>query len=351
MSHGPVLFDLRGPSVTEEEREMLRHPAAGGVILFSRNYQSPEQLLELTRQIHEARKPRPLIAVDQEGGRVQRFREGFTRLPAAGWYGGIYDRHPAAAREAAQTLGWLMATELRACGVDFSFAPVMDLANPISQVIGDRGFHRHPDVVSDLASHWMHGVREGGMANVGKHFPGHGSVAADSHLEVPVDHRRLEDLLMADLLPFQRMVDNALEAVMPAHVIYDRIDPLPAGFSPFWLRKVLRGRFNFQGVIFSDDLNMAAAAEGGDYRQRARAAIEAGCDMVLVCNNPEAAMAALAELRDHQDPASQARILRMHGRKGQTRAKLHYDQRWRRAVKLAADAELEGANLSLDLTT
>lgn len=349
MSHGPVMFDLEGLSMTDDERQMLRHPAAGGVILFARNFESPDQLLALTREIHEARKPRLLIAVDQEGGRVQRFKEGLTRLPRASWYGERYDKNPIQAREDAQALGWLMASELRCLGIDFSFAPVLDLCTSCSRVIGDRGFHRRPDVVTDIASHWMKGVREAGMANVGKHFPGHGSVEADSHVELPVDHRRFEDLLMEDLIPFERLIGHALEAVMPAHVIYDQIDPLPAGFSPFWLKKVLRERFDFQGVIFSDDLDMAAAGVAGDYRQRARSALQAGCDMVLVCNNRPAALQVLDELKDYSNLTSQARLVRMHGRKEKTANKLRLDIRWKQAVKLAANAQLEGSALSLDL--
>lgn len=349
MSHGPVMLDLEGVTLTEDERELLRHPAAGGIILFSRNYESPEQLRALTHEVHELRRPRLLIAVDQEGGRVQRFREGFTRLPPAVWYGNLFEDQPKRAREAAHLLGWLMASELRACGVDFSFAPVMDLANPISNVIGDRGFHSKPDVVSDLAGHWMSGVREGGMPNVGKHFPGHGSVAEDSHYALPIDTRRFEDLLMEDLIPFERLIGNGMEAVMPAHVIYKEIDPNPAGFSSFWLQQILRQRLSFEGVIFSDDLNMAAAGAGGDYRERARAALEAGCDMALVCNNREAAIEVLDELKDYRNLSSQARLVRMHGRKETTLNKLHMDARWRKAVDLAADAELQHASLTLDL--
>jgi beta-N-acetylhexosaminidase len=343
------MFDLNGLSISDEEREMLQHPAAGGVILFSRNYASPQQLCELTEEIHRLRKPRLLVAVDQEGGRVQRFKEGFSRLPPAARLGQLYDRHPQRARDYAQHLGWLMAVELRACGLDFSFAPVLDLSTPYSRVIADRGLHGQPDVVSDLAMHWMHGVREAGMANVGKHFPGHGCLEADSHVELPLDQRSLEDLLMHDLIPFQRAIANNLEAIMPAHVIYARIDPQPAGFSTFWLQKILRERFAFQGVIFSDDLNMAAAAEGGDYRQRALAAITAGCDMVLICNNRPAAIQVLDQMRDHANPISQTRILRMHGRKDLTLKKLHYDPRWRKAVQIADDVLLADSTPQLDL--
>ncbi len=345
------MFDLEGLTLTSEERDLLQHPAAGGIILFSRNYASPQQLQELTQEIHEARSPKLLIAVDQEGGRVQRFREGFTRLPPAGWYGQLYDKYQEKARHAAQELGWLMAVELRACGLDFSFAPVIDLGIPQSRVIADRGFHAKPDVVSDLAFHWMKGVREGGMPAVGKHFPGHGSVVEDSHLEIPVDKRRFADLLMADLIPFERLIGHALEAIMPAHVIYEQMDSKAAGFSSFWLQEILRQRFGFEGVIFSDDLNMAAADTGGDYRERAQAAIDAGCDLVLVCNNRPAASQVLSALRDHTNPASQTRILRMHGRKTSSFDRLHNDSRWRKAVRLAADAFMENADPELELVS
>jgi beta-N-acetylhexosaminidase len=226
---------------------------------------------------------------------------------------------------------------------------VLDLGNTPSRVIGDRGFHEHPEVVADLATQWIWGARDAGMASVGKHFPGHGSVLEDSHLEVPRDQRRFEDLLMLDLIPFQRLIAQGLDAMMPAHVIFEQIDSRPAGFSSFWLQQVLRQRFDFQGVIFSDDLSMAAAAEGGDYPQRARAALAAGCDMVLVCNNPEAAAEVLHELRDYENPASQARMIRMHGRKQAQFITLRNDPRWRKAIALAADAVLGGPESELKL--
>jgi beta-N-acetylhexosaminidase len=345
------MFDLEGLSLTAEESALLQHPAAGGIILFSRNYASPQQLQELTQAIHEARSPRLLIAVDQEGGRVQRFREGFTRLPPAGWYGRLHDKNPDKARQAVQELGWLMAAELRACGLDFSFAPVIDLGKPQSRVIADRGFHANPDVVSDLALHWIKGVREAGMPAVGKHFPGHGSVVEDSHLEMPVDSRRFADLLMEDMIPFERLIGHTLEAIMPAHVIYEQMDKKAAGFSSFWLQEVLRQRFGFEGVIFSDDLNMAAADAGGDYRERAQTAIDAGCDLVLVCNNRPAATQVLSALSDYSNPASQTRILRMHGRKDYSFDRLHNDPRWRKAVHLAADAAMEDAEPGLELVS
>jgi len=348
MSHGPLMFDLAGLELSQEEREMLQHPAAGGIILFSRNFESPEQIQTLIKQIHDVRKPELLIAVDQEGGRVQRFKEGFVRLPPASWFGELHESNIKTARATAHSVGWLMAAELRAVGVDFSFAPVLDLGYGTSSVIGDRAFHKTPTVVSELAYSWMSGVREAGMASVGKHFPGHGGVEGDSHLMLPVDRRKQEDIWTADLVPFQRMIDNGLEAIMPAHVIFENLCPDLAGFSHFWLKDVLRKRLKFQGVIFSDDLTMAAADAAGDYRDRASAALDAGCDMILVCNNQEGAAEVLEQLVDYRDPASQVRIVRMHGRGDVNRDEIHLDSRWKDAVDLIAQYE-ESPSLDLDL--
>ncbi|OOZ37388.1 beta-N-acetylhexosaminidase [Solemya velesiana gill symbiont] len=346
MSHGPLMLDLAGHHMTQEEREMLSHPATGGVILFARNYESPDQINELVSEIHALREPSLIVAVDQEGGRVQRFKEGFTRLPPAAWFGQLYNSNHLAARHYTELTGWLMASELRSVWVDFSFAPVLDLNRGVSEVIGDRAFHTQPAIVADLASAWMKGVHDAGMAAVAKHFPGHGGVTEDSHLALPVDRRRPEDVMMEDLMPFQRLIDGGVEAVMPAHVIYEKVSPDLAGFSSFWLQEVLRKRMNFQGVIFSDDLTMAAAGEAGSYAERADAALTAGCDMVLVCNNPEGAMEVLEALSDYSDPASQMRLLRMHGRKRQTKEELRLDPRWKRAIDLIAEYE---TSPSLDL--
>ncbi len=333
---GPVMLDIEGTELSAEERELLVHPAVGGVILFSRNYLAPEPLGRLAREIHRLREPKLLLAVDQEGGRVQRFREGFTALPPAAAYGRLYARDAQRAREAAELGGWLMAAELRVCGLDFSFAPVLDLDRGLNQVIGDRAFEHRPLVVADLARAWYRGMHGAGMAGVGKHFPGHGGVSADSHEELPVDPRPLRDLLMDDLVPFERLVDAGMEAVMPAHVLYPAADPHPAGFSSFWLRDVLRGRLGFQGMIFSDDLSMAAAGAAGDPPERAHQALEAGCDMVLVCNDRKAAVQVLEALVDHRDPAAHLRYLRMHGRRppADDRAGLMGDPRWRRALQV-----------------
>ena len=332
MSLGPVMLDLQGLELNAVERERLLHPLVGGVILFSRNYELPEQLEALVREIHAAREPQLLVAVDHEGGRVQRFHNGFTELPAARHLGHIYDENPKRARRLAETSGWLMATELRAVGVDFSFAPVLDIDRGVSQVIGDRAFHSHPEAVADLAHAYMHGMHRAGMAATGKHFPGHGNVAADSHTALPVDERELVDIMAEDVLPFERMIHYGLEAVMPAHVIYPRVDNQTAGFSRLWLKEILRKQLGFQGVIFSDDLSMEGAKGAGDVVSRAKMALSAGCDMVLVCNDVTAADLVLAGLDAHDDPVSHLRLVRMHGRENPTRRQLAQDQAYRDAV-------------------
>ncbi|MES9971621.1 MAG: beta-N-acetylhexosaminidase [Candidatus Thiodiazotropha sp.] len=346
MSLGPVMLDLEGASISSDESRLLLHPAVGGVILFSRNFHSLGQLQTLCDEIHSLRNPHLLIAVDQEGGRVQRFKDGFTTLPRAAWYGEQYQKSAERGLESAQLGGWLMAAELRACGVDFSFAPVLDIGFGISEVIGDRAFSSAPDIVARLAKAWMQGAHQAGMAVVGKHFPGHGGVTADSHLALPVDQRRLEDLEMEDLRPFESMIHAGMEAIMPAHVIYAHIDRQLAGFSSFWLQKVLRKQMGFQGVIFSDDLNMAAAQEAGGYGDRAMAALSAGCDMVLICNNRPAAMEILERLEEYNDPAAHVRLMRMHGRKSNTMQQLHLDPKWRSAVNRLSVAPEE---ITLDL--
>ncbi len=333
MSLGPVMLDVAGLELAPEERERLRHPLTGGVILFARNYETPEQIAALVRTIHELRKPPLLVAVDHEGGRVQRFREGFTALPAVARFGEVWDENPARGRRLSETAGWLMATELRAVGVDFSFAPVLDVNRGISRVIGDRSFHASPDAVAELAHAWMIGMHRAGMAATGKHFPGHGGVEADSHVAVPVDERSYQDIYMEDIVPFERMIEFGLEGIMPAHVIYSRVDPQPAGYSQFWLQQTLRGELGFEGVIFSDDLSMEGAKVAGGVVSRARAALGAGCDMVLVCNDPEAASELLDGLGHYDNPASHLRLARMHGRHPVSRDMLLADAGYREAVR------------------
>lgn len=334
MSHGPLMLDLDGLEVTTEERELLAHPATGGVILFSRNFESPAQVAELVRQIHAVRSPPLLVAVDQEGGRVQRFRDGFTRLPPVAKFGQLFDRDHKRAQTITQEIGWLMAAELRAVGIDFSFAPVLDLDIGISEVIGDRAFHARPEVISQLGHAWIKGMHEAGMPAVGKHFPGHGCVEADSHLALPVDNRSYGEIEHNDLVPFRNLVSYGLDAIMPAHVVYPAVTPELAGFSSFWLDEVLRKRLGFQGVIFSDDLTMAAAGEAGGYPERAQAALDAGCDMVLVCNCREGVVEVLDALKDHRDPVSHSRLARMHGHSHYQWHNLPAMTRWHGALEM-----------------
>ena len=346
MSLGPVMLDVAGTTLTEEERGVLLHPLVGGVILFSRNYASVEQITALIDEIHRLRNPRLLIAIDHEGGRVQRFRDGFTRLPAARRLGEVYNQDKRRARQLAEQAGWVMASELRAVGVDFSFAPVLDLDRGVSTVIGDRAFHRTAHAVADLSLAYIHGMQRAGMAATGKHFPGHGAVEADSHHAVPVDPRPLQDILQEDLHPFERLIENGLAGIMPAHVTYSAVDREPAGFSRFWLQEILRKRLGFQGVIFSDDLNMEGASVAGGPLQRAMVALDAGCDMALICNNPEAAKIILAGLKCETDPVLHARLARLHGRHPISMPELRAMPAWQQAV--AALAELDRPSLVLE---
>ncbi|MBS4095334.1 MAG: beta-N-acetylhexosaminidase [Sulfuricella sp.] len=349
MPLGPVMVDIAGLELTDDEIRRLKHPLVGGVILFSRNFQSVSQLLKLTAAIHALRIPALPIAVDHEGGRVQRFREGFTRIPPMREFGAIWDANPSRARHLAHLTGWVIASELRASGVDFSFTPVLDLEYGTSSVIGNRAFHAKPQAVSDLAHHLMIGLKQGGMAAVGKHFPGHGYVAADSHLEIPVDERSYADIAMSDLIPFRQMVDFGLAAIMPAHVIYPRVDSQPAGFSRRWLKDVLRGELNFDGVIFSDDLGMAGAATAGSFVERADAALDAGCDMVLVCNNPAAADEVLKGLKHKLSAAGYARLARMHGKPHSASwDKLHEDPEYVKAVRAVSSIGVKDGDLPFE---
>ncbi|HHM05275.1 MAG TPA: beta-N-acetylhexosaminidase [Gammaproteobacteria bacterium] len=333
MSLGPLMTGIAGLTLTAEEREWLQHPLVGGVILFARNYAGPEQLRCLVAAIHGLRRPHLLVAVDQEGGRVQRFRDDFVPLPPVRRLGRLFDAHPKRARRAAELTGWLMAAELRACGVDLSFAPVLDLDRGTSEVIGDRAFHGDPEIVADLAHAYMMGMHLAGMAAVGKHFPGHGTAAADSHVAVVTDSRPFSEIETEDLVPFERMIHYGVPALMAAHVIYPAVDALPAGFSPRWVGDILRRRLGFQGAVFSDDLGMAGASGAGDMVERAAAALDGGCDMVLLCNELEEVPALLDALPVPAAPATQLRLTRLHGRGGVDHAHLRLDPAWREAVQ------------------
>ena len=283
---GRVMTDVGGLELTTDDVQRLCHPLIGGVILFARNFASPEQLAKLTANIHALREPMLPIAVDHEGGRVQRFREGFTIIPPMRLLGLRWDVSPSAAAELAENVGYVMAAELISHGIDFSFAPVLDVDWGESGVIGDRAFHKNPTAIAELGGAVMAGMAKAGMGSVGKHYPGHGFVRADSHHEIPMDDRSFDEIDQADLIPFRTLARQGMSAVMPAHVIYSKVDSKPAGFSSKWLKDILRGQLGFDGLIFSDDLSMEGASTAGNVTQRAHAALDAGCDMVLLCNDP-----------------------------------------------------------------
>ena len=321
MPIGSVMIDVEGLTLTAFEKEKIQHPNTGAVILFARNYQDPMQVIALIKDIRKARNGTILIAVDQEGGRVQRFKSGFTRLPAVA----KFKDNPSLAEKA----GELMSTELLSVGIDFSFAPVLDVDCGISTIIGDRSFSSDANQAASLAALFSQGMRKAGMASTGKHFPGHGAVRADSHLALPIDERDFKTIEAQDLIPFKALIDKGLEAIMPAHIVYPSVDKNAAGFSPFWLQTVLRTQLGFDGVIFSDDLSMEGAASVGSFSERARQALNAGCDMVLVCNNPNAAIEVLEALPiERINEKSERRLLAMQGRPQISRQALLNSDDW-----------------------
>lgn len=344
---GPLMIDVAGLSLSGDEIDRLTDPRVGGVILFTRNFHDLEQLRELVAAIHAVRQPPLLVAVDQEGGRVQRFRDGFTALPPARWLGHQYDIDASHGCKLARLCGWIMAAELLELGVDLSFAPVVDLDSGLSEVIGDRALHAKPDVVAKLAICYLQGMRSAGMTGVAKHFPGHGAVVADSHLELPVDHRE-PDAIHDDFAPYRRLIANGLQGIMMAHVRYPRIDRHIASLSPYWIQTALRENLEFQGVVFSDDLDMSAMDEVGPMAERARQALRAGADMILICNNPDGVAETLAELEAITNPISHARLvtLRPHPLPWQGQD-LHGTEAWNESVELLA-AAVERPSLELD---
>ncbi|WP_417791125.1 beta-N-acetylhexosaminidase [Stutzerimonas xanthomarina] len=328
---GSLMLDVAGTWLTAEDRRLLRQPEVGGLILFARNIEHPRQVEALCRSIRAVR-PDLLLAVDQEGGRVQRLRRDFVRLPAMR----DFASH-ANAQELAEVCGWIMATEVLAVGLDFSFAPVLDLDHQRSAVVGTRAFEGDPQRASELAGAFIKGMHGAGMATTGKHFPGHGWAEADSHVAIPVDERGLDELRNQDLVPFYRLA-NQLDAVMPAHVIYPQVDDKPAGFSQRWLQGILRKELGFRGVIFSDDLSMAGAHVAGDAASRIEAALSAGCDMGLVCNDraaAELALSALQRLGARPSPA----LGRMRSRASDSSV-YKQDPRWRASIAALKAAEL-----------
>src|SRR5260221_2442962 len=318
MTLGPLMIDVAGTELSAEDRELLAHPLVGSVILFTRNYADPQQLQGLVAQLHALRSPRLLVAVDQEGGRVQRFRSGFTALPPLRLIGHQFDLEPATGLDLARRHGWLMASELLACGLDFSFAPCVDLDYGLSEIIGDRALHSGAAAVGELAVAYCHGMRDAGMGAVAKHFPGHGAVVADSHLALPVDRREYRDL-GGELTPYRRLIDNGLPGVMVAHILFPRVDGRPASLSGRWIAGTLRGELGFSGAVFADDLSMAGAASFGDIVARATQALAAGCDVLPVCNARGSVLQLLDGLKIVPDPAS-------HLRQAGLRARVHPDR-------------------------
>jgi len=343
---GPLMVDVAGTELTPEDRRVLAHPLVGSVILFTRNFANLQQLEALVREIHAVRKPPLLVAVDHEGGRVQRFRTGFTELPPQRDIGRAYDLDPDAGRRLAWQCGWLLAAELRAVGIDMSFAPCVDLDYGVSEVIGNRAYHRDPEVVARLAIASIQGMRSAGMAATAKHFPGHGAVVADSHKALPIDRRPLDEL-HEDLLPYRRLIANGLASVMVAHVLFPEVDDAPAGFSRRWIQQELRWGLGFTGAVFSDDLSMGGAAFAGTVPERARRALAAGCDVLPLCNDRDAVLGALDELAGESDPLSQVRLARLHGRPMPDRYTLQQTARWQEC-RSAVDHCRDAPSLQLD---
>ena len=317
---GPIMIDIAGTALSQYDKEKIAHPNTGAVILFARNYESPAQLAELSAAIKEARGGDILIAVDQEGGRVQRCQQGFTRLPPAAAY--------AYHADLTQQAGWLMAAELLVQGVDFSFAPVLDVDAGVSEIIGNRSFSGDETEVTQLAADFRKGMRQAGMSAVGKHFPGHGAVALDSHLALPVDERAYDEIWQKDIMPFKRLIADGLEGIMPAHIVYSEVDELPAGFSYHWVTEILRQRLGFEGAVFTDDLSMQGAASIGDFVERARLAQQAGCDMMLVCNNPGAAEHVLEATPIENNTIRAQRLSTMLGNTNMTQQALKNSLKW-----------------------
>ena len=332
MSPGPLMIDLVGQHPDEPERERLRHPSTGGLIIFTRNYHSLEQVSELVREVRSLRDDL-LIAVDYEGGRVQRFGPPFFKLPPMRSLGRMYDEHPAHALQLATLHGWMIGSELRAVDIDLAFAPVLDLDWAACKVIGDRALHGEHSIVTELATAHMRGLHAAGMAATGKHYPGHGHVQEDSHHELPVDRRDIDELLTHDERPFAELIEAGLESIMMAHIVYPAVDTQPASLSERWIRDELRRRLGFTGAVFCDDLSMGGAAALGDYAERARLAMTAGCDMLPVCNNRDEAERLAETIRDQRDALAAGRLHHLRGRSRSEWKVLHDSNAWHEAAQ------------------
>ncbi|PID66741.1 MAG: beta-N-acetylhexosaminidase [Gammaproteobacteria bacterium] len=309
------LFGVQGKNLNETEVAWLKHPLTAGVVLFTRNYENPEQIKAFIKTIRQTAKNALLIAVDHEGGRVQRFRQGFTAIPAMAELGKIYDRDKNTGLALTKAAGYVMAYEIAQCDIDFSFAPVLDVQTDFSPVIGDRAFHSDVRQIGPIATAFYRGMQEAGMAGVGKHFPGHGNVAVDSHRQLPVNAADFADLEKTDLPPFNTLIKEGIEAIMPAHILYPQVDQLPAGFSPLWLKTILRERLGFKGCIISDDLDMAGAAAYGNMAERVKLA-KNNCDLILLCNCHADMKMAFASQVPEPNPRRQARQNKLRRRKG-----------------------------------
>ena len=352
MSLGPLMIDIEGTSLQPEDRELLVHPLVGAIIFFARNFTDRSQLSELVREIHSLRENHEslqplLIAVDQEGGRVQRFRDGFTELPPLGWIGHLYDQDNALAREMAMCAARVMAIEILDTGIDFSFAPVLDLDWGKSEVIGNRALHKRAEVVAELGLAYMQGMRQAGMAAVAKHFPGHGAVTADSHHALPVDQRS-RDALLEDIRPYSSLIDDGLRGVMMAHIRYPEIEPQIASLSGYWMQEVLRNELNFHGAIFSDDMCMAGASEGGTVAERVQTSLAEGADMALICNDRDSVAPALKLLEGFSRPVSHARLAAMRGNRKQYEQMPYRSYNWESDVARLAEVRQAQPILELD---
>jgi len=326
MAPGPLMLDLEGTSLSDDERDLLLQSPVGGVIFFARNISSKEQFIALTAEV-SALRPELLLAIDQEGGRVQRLREGYTILPPMQFLGNLLVEDSQRGAELLRNTGWLLAVEMIASGLDFSFAPVLDLDSSHCEVIANRSFSLDPGIASAAAGYFIEGMAEAGMAATGKHFPGHGGVTADSHLEIPYDSRSLEQLQDRDLLPFKAL-SHKLQGIMPAHIVFPEVDDKAVGFSSYWLQNILRQELAFDGVIFSDDLSMKGADQMGSYAEKADAALRAGCDMVLVCNNRQGALEVLDFLQASTELVTSPRLPVMKAQAQWQWTELINDTRW-----------------------